>query len=812
MPASVTCRQITLNSIEDPTLLFQRARTELLAAVKKSQQWRDECAVTVTRIWESVQNMSYQDASLSPRVQEWQQNIISALPKGEIDNQLRLAKQYLQRLDSAQKRILDAWGLTPNELLTVGSYFPSSLSQTMWRGLAEISETVTLEEAKTLLVQKMHDRLNAEHHGHGWRADRWLLPQDLKATKKDLEKNKVSRAAIERQTPQDFDIPSITENLKQNRNTGDGLDFRHDLTRAKRRKRNHDPDRAFDGRLVASRSTTKSDLDGLGLRSHEESSIELARRGNMESDLDGRGDENGPDIFGDESNGNSSEEPFDYSIDEIMNQERIVPLTLAPKLPDPTSKSSSYMTLNLDEIDTPLLPNLSTSRTGLDNTILDPQRSKGAATPSETTTAPRKPVIKELVSYSFQSSSSPQLVERSIGSKSLLGPNCTSRNAIVSEIAAEGLSLPIDTSEKATGDINLPSTDLQGALSSLQPRCWLSSTAIELVLSLCPRKSFRVFDPLAYDIGKPEIRNIKPIPNDVQYALLPLYHREHWILALFDLKNYTITCYDSLPGQNTIAHRDALLKFANNLKIETFQWTFQHGSQAKQDNLYDCGVFVLISSLHILAGSICPPFYDCSLWRALFRALLTIKCQTELPVSSTRVEDENDDPDSIKKTFLSHKQLQEEAKSGAEAASKAIDVLQRLQIMNIKLRDDGENNIRVAQTDLTTIDQVVSAYHTLRPQFQTDIVTRGLQTNRGHARAEAERLKIALEAAEKRINSCEAAIQTALKTRNYHAEAEAQSRERMKCKLQDLDILHNEQIKAAERSALVKEQLSNLLK
>ncbi len=164
--------------------------------------------------------------------------------------------------------------------------------------------------------------------------------------------------------------------------------------------------------------------------------------------MDGLGDENDIDIFGDESNGNSSKEPFDYSIGEFISQEQRVSLNLAPKLLDPTSKSSSYTRLNLDKIGTPLLPNLS-------------------------------------------------------------------RNAIVSEIAAEGLSLPIDTSEKATGDITLPSIDLQGALSSLQPRCWLSSTAIELVLSLCPSKSFRVFDPLAYDIGKPEIKNIKPIPNDV---------------------------------------------------------------------------------------------------------------------------------------------------------------------------------------------------------------------------------------------------------------------------------------------------------
>ena len=201
-------------------------------------------------------------------------------------------------------------------------------------------------------------------------------------------------------------------------------------------------------------------------------------------------------------------------------------------------------------------------------------------------TAPVKHVIEEPVPCSSLSSSSPQPVERSIGSKSLLGPNCTSRNATMSEITAEGHSVPIDpqppktrppplisenyTPEKAMGDMTLPSTDLDGALSSLQPQCWLSSTAIELVLSLCSSKSFRVFDPLVYDVGQPEIKNFKPTLSNVQYALLPLYYREHWTLALFDLENHTIICYDSLPGQNSIAYKDALLKFANYLIVETF--------------------------------------------------------------------------------------------------------------------------------------------------------------------------------------------------------------------------------------------------
>ena len=167
LPSAMTCRQVALNNTQDPILFFQRARTELLTAVEKSRQWRDDCAVSVKRIWESGQDPSSQVTSLPARVQEWQQSVRSALPKGEIDNQLRLAQQYLRRLNNAQKRILDSWGLTPDEFLKVGNFFPSTLSHTMSRALAEISGMARLEDAKKLFVQKMHDRLNAEDHGHG---------------------------------------------------------------------------------------------------------------------------------------------------------------------------------------------------------------------------------------------------------------------------------------------------------------------------------------------------------------------------------------------------------------------------------------------------------------------------------------------------------------------------------------------------------------------------------------------------------------------------------------------------------------------
>ena len=265
IPSAVTSGQLAYDNTQDPSLFFHRARTELLTAVEKSQRRQDEYSVTVRRIWESVRNLSSQDASLSARVQEWQQSIRSALPKGEIENQLRLAKQYFRRLNNFQKRIFAAWGLTPSELLEVESFLPSNPSQPMWRALAEISEIVTFEEADTLLVKKMHERLSAGGHGHGWRADKRLLPQDVKAAKKDLEEKIVSEDAIKTETPQHIDTPSITENLEEYEcNAGDSVDLRHVATRTKRRKRNHDPNRISDDKVVVSGPTTRSALAAKG--------------------------------------------------------------------------------------------------------------------------------------------------------------------------------------------------------------------------------------------------------------------------------------------------------------------------------------------------------------------------------------------------------------------------------------------------------------------------------------------------------------------------------------------------------------------
>ena len=85
------------------------------------------------------------------------------------------------------------------------------------------------EDKEVVQVNKASGRTDPRiFHKTGWRANRWLLPQDLKATKRHIEKKRKPRAANKTATRQDFDIPLITENHEeQNHNVGDSLNFAH---------------------------------------------------------------------------------------------------------------------------------------------------------------------------------------------------------------------------------------------------------------------------------------------------------------------------------------------------------------------------------------------------------------------------------------------------------------------------------------------------------------------------------------------------------------------------------------------------------
>jgi len=167
-----------------------------------------------------------------------------------------------------------------------------------------------------------------------------------------------------------------------------------------------------------------------------------------------------------------------------------------------------------------------------------------------------------------------------------------------------------------------PSADLEGALGCLKPEQWVSSTAIELVLSFCPSPKFRILDSLFFQIANPTACNSVKTVVKQDFVLVPLHHQNHWTLAHFDLKHHRINYYDSLAGQLTHTLRKALLVLVTCLKLEEADWSIHAMAGPVQANYVDCGVYLLATAIHLLAEIELPRQHDCNLWRLVLSGLL----------------------------------------------------------------------------------------------------------------------------------------------------------------------------------------------
>lgn len=73
----------------------------------------------------------------------------------------------------------------------------------------------------------------------------------------------------------------------------------------------------------------------------------------------------------------------------------------------------------------------------------------------------------------------------------------------------------------------LPSTNLEGALKSLEQDRWVSSTAIERILAICSSAKVRVIDSAAFDIAQPSANHLRPCDPEVENLLIPVCFEQH---------------------------------------------------------------------------------------------------------------------------------------------------------------------------------------------------------------------------------------------------------------------------------------------
>ena len=228
----------------------------------------------------------------------------------------------------------------------------------------------------------------------------------------------------------------------------------------------------------------------------------------------------------------------------------------------------------------------------------------------------------------------------------------------------------------------LPTTNLAGALSTLEPGKWLSASAVELVLSICCPENARIIDSACFNLGtnNPTCSNLRPCGDHVASVVLPIHHDNHWTLAILNRQARTITHYNSLPTKSTF--KEALDKvlsiFMSKIAGDATYPTVAYEELCFQKNSYDCGVHILTTALHAFVDHAPLTFVDSKLWRLIFRALLTGILQTESHLESLMDTSKDIDGEILETNLESHKARLTISRLSVACAESALDVLNQI--------------------------------------------------------------------------------------------------------------------------------------
>ena len=228
----------------------------------------------------------------------------------------------------------------------------------------------------------------------------------------------------------------------------------------------------------------------------------------------------------------------------------------------------------------------------------------------------------------------------------------------------------------------LPTTNLAGALSTLEPGNCLSASAVELVLSTCCPENARVIDSACFNLGvnKPTPSNLRPCGDHVTKVFLPIHHGNHWTLAIFNRQARIITHYNSLPTQSTF--KDALDRalpiFMSKIAGDKTYPTIAYEELCSQNNSYDCGVHVLITALCAFVNYAPLTFVDTNLWRLVFRSLLTEKLQTESHLESFIVTSGSSSGETLEANLENYKARLTVSRLSVARAESALNLLNQI--------------------------------------------------------------------------------------------------------------------------------------
>ncbi|KAL8953878.1 MAG: hypothetical protein Q9222_000291 [Ikaeria aurantiellina] len=189
----------------------------------------------------------------------------------------------------------------------------------------------------------------------------------------------------------------------------------------------------------------------------------------------------------------------------------------------------------------------------------------------------------------------------------------------------DGSTEGLDTEGRVGEGDGRPQSDMATAVKSLKLE--LSTTAVTSVLQACAVKGFRVLDGAFFtptNDGRDYAQSPLRLRPDDHTLVVPINSERHWVLAILHLPSTRISYWNSLERRHVANIEQDLIWFARSIhQPEEVAWTFQSMQCQQQVGPLDCGVHILVTALHHMAGLPMPDSpVPCQAWRYAFTTLL----------------------------------------------------------------------------------------------------------------------------------------------------------------------------------------------
>ncbi|KAL8993945.1 MAG: hypothetical protein Q9169_005967 [Polycauliona sp. 2 TL-2023] len=171
-----------LDETQDITTALYLGRNLILSNIRTDEHVQSNCGRNIFAIWTHFNQLKESQPQYTSQIEHWCKQVRQEAP---VKRYLLVGEKTQRRIDICTERILDNWEVTPTDLLPEGY---RDLQQRPSRDALELissmSQLVTLEEGRQLLIEAMEERQTGKAGNSNTAIKRLKLSDVQKSLKK----------------------------------------------------------------------------------------------------------------------------------------------------------------------------------------------------------------------------------------------------------------------------------------------------------------------------------------------------------------------------------------------------------------------------------------------------------------------------------------------------------------------------------------------------------------------------------------------------------------------------------------------------